>query len=318
MRRWLPACLLLLGWAGLAWAGSAQIEARSHPTGLRVFVDGHCKGLTPLRLTITVPDKSSRQVEVKITGTGLEDWSHPVTLKPGDHKAVAAYLKRTTTATPPPSAPAKPTVTYPGLKGKIICLDPGHPSETSGGTSGQHITEQRANWLVALKLASLLEAQGARVVLTKKSEGEKVANRHRAEIANAVQAQLLVRLHCDSAATRGFAVYYPDRQGRKYGVTGPSKDIISRSQAAAKRFYPAALAVLGKAVPGRGIHGDSGTYVGGQQGALTGSIFSKVPVLTAEMVVLSQSADEAFIRTESGQQKMAQALLAGIGAVLTK
>lgn len=61
-----------------------------------------------------------------------------------------------------------------------------------------------------------------------------------------------------------------------------------------------------------GVKGDTATKIGGQQGALTGSIYSKVPAITVEMVFLSSKTDAAFIETEKGQEKMANALAAGI------
>jgi len=149
-------------------------------------------------------------------------------------------------------------------------------------------------------------------VMTKQSEGENVTNRHRAEIANAAHADIMIRLHCDAASGRGFAVYYPDRQGTKYGVTGPSQSVIAASRAAATPFYTGMKESLAGTLGGRGVHGDSGTYIGGQQGALTGSIFSQVPVLTIEMVVLTNASDETFIKAETGQNQMAEALKAGL------
>jgi N-acetylmuramoyl-L-alanine amidase len=62
----------------------------------------------------------------------------------------------------------------------------------------------------------------------------------------------------------------------------------------------------------RGVLGDSQTAVGGKQGALTGSIFSEVPVLTVEMVVLNNKADAMVIQTKAGQDQMALALANGI------
>jgi len=208
-------------------------------------------------------------------------------------------------AGPPAAAAARP----------VICLDPGHPSETSAGTAtASGVTENHLNWVVALKLRKLLEARGWKVVMTKSSEGEKVTNRRRAEIANAAGAALMLRLHCDSASARGLAVYFPDRQGKKYGVTGPSRAVIAASRALAKPFYRAAVAALKGYVPSRGVHGESATLIGSKQGALTGSIFARVPVLTVEMVVLNNPTDAAFITAEAGQDRMARALAAGVEA----
>jgi len=62
-----------------------------------------------------------------------------------------------------------------------------------------------------------------------------------------------------------------------------------------------------------GVRTDFQTKVGREQGgALTGSIFSEVPVVTIEMVVLSDDADASFIKTEDGQRRMAEAIAKGV------
>jgi hypothetical protein len=71
-------------------------------------------------------------------------------------------------------------------------------------------------------------------------------------------------------------------------------------------------------LPGRGVHTEADTLIGARQGALTGSIFSQVPIFTIEMCMLTQAADEKFIRTSPGQWKMAGSIKAGIEAYLGK
>jgi N-acetylmuramoyl-L-alanine amidase len=57
------------------------------------------------------------------------------------------------------------------------------------------------------------------------------------------------------------------------------------------------------------------TAVGAKQGALTGSIFSLVPVILVEMVVLTNSVDEAFF-LKHGKTKLADALEQGVVAAV--
>src|SRR5262245_3815894 len=60
----------------------------------------------------------------------------------------------------------------------VVCIDPVHPSETSGGDVVQNgTTEVHIVWLVGLKLKSLLEAEGIKVVMTKSREAENVTNK---------------------------------------------------------------------------------------------------------------------------------------------
>ncbi len=206
------------------------------------------------------------------------------------------------------------------LAGFVICVDPGHSSETSQGTESRDhsLTELHVNWVIAQRLTTLLQADGATVVMTKVRESQVVTNRRRAEIANAAGARLFLRLHCDSGEQSGLATYYPDRTGTRFGTTGPSRAVMAGSHRAAEIFQPAVIAALHGDLRDAGIKGDSKTGVGSKQGALTGSIFSHVPALTVEMCVLTNAHDYRFIRTGAGQDKMAHALLAGVEAYAAK
>jgi N-acetylmuramoyl-L-alanine amidase len=197
----------------------------------------------------------------------------------------------------------------------VIAIDPGHPSEVASGRGEQNGTnETRVAWEVALKLRARLEARGYEVVLTKSAEDELVRNRDRATVANRARAALMVRLHCDASVERGFAVYYPDRQGRtKDGRVGPPARVVEASGRAARAIHAGMKEVLEGRLEDNGVRTDFQTKVGREQGgALTGSIFSEVPVVTVEMVVLSDAGDAEFIKAEAGQQKMAEAIAGGV------
>jgi len=196
---------------------------------------------------------------------------------------------------------------------QVVCIDPGHPSEVNPGYTVQNgTTETHVDWLVAKRLEKLLQQKGFTVVLTKSAERQLVRNKERALIANRANAAVMVRLHCDSSTSRGYALYYPDRTGVKEGVRGPSSEIQSQSRKAAAAIAVEMQRVLATFLKFDGVKGDSKTFVGGKQGVLTGSIFSKVPVVTIEMVVLSNPDDARFIKSASGLDKMAEAIAAGI------
>lgn len=198
-----------------------------------------------------------------------------------------------------------------------ICIDPGHPSEVGRGTRGRHLTEIQAAWRVARRLKALLEADGATVRLTKQREGEFVANRQRAHIANEFAADLFVRLHCDASSGTGFAVYYPNRVGHdRDGRRGPSKDVLRRCRDVAPRFHAALARGLRGHLRDNGLLPDTRTAVGARQGALTGSIWSEVPVVLVEMCVLTNRRDEAFLSSPSGQERTARALADAVAAAI--
>jgi N-acetylmuramoyl-L-alanine amidase len=218
------------------------------------------------------------------------------------------------TSSPKISQPAKPPST---ASSRVVCIDPGHPSETSEGAEAHGLSENRLNWQVAVALRERLRKLGVRSVLTKQSENEYVTNRERAETANRAKAALFIRLHCDEGSGNGFTWYYPDRSGSKQGVTGPPPSVQRASRSAARILNDAMKPVLAGALASNPIKTDASTFVGGKQGGvLTGSIFSRVPTALIEMCFINQKADARFIASAAGRDKMAEALAAAIVAYL--
>ena len=153
-----------------------------------------------------------------------------------------------------------------------------------------------------------------RIVMTKHSLGEKVTNKRRAEIANAAGADLSLRIHADSGGRSGIATYFPDRQAKIQGHLGPSKEVIQKSEKLAPIFHRAMVESLNGALPDLGFMSEQKTFIGGKQGALTGSVFSEVPVFLVELCAVDNKHDAAFAKTEAGRQAFARALVAGIKA----
>ena len=199
----------------------------------------------------------------------------------------------------------------------VVAIDPGHPSETSSGAEIQNGTsEVHVAWAVALQLGQELRARGFTVVMTKSAEREVVLNRERADIGNRARAALMVRLHCDASSDSGYAVYHPDREGTVDGKTGPRAVVIAKSAVAADSVHAGLKAGIGARLKDGGVRGDSRTLVGSRQGALTGSIYSEIPVVLVEMVTLSNPRDADFIRGAAGQALMARSLADGIARYL--
>jgi len=199
------------------------------------------------------------------------------------------------------------------LTGKVVCLDPGHPSENNSGRTLQNgVTELEVNWDVALRLRAYLEQAGVRVVMTKRTMDEYVTNRERAEIANTSGAALFYRIHADTGTHSGVTSYYPAQPGQKDGVRGPSSAVSDSSSLAAEIIHAGIVEAVCPPLRNNGVRTDRATYIGRRQGALTGSIFSQVPTVLTEMCVLSSKTDAEFIKGESGQSSMARGMANGI------
>src|SRR5207244_11175274 len=156
-----------------------------------------------------------------------------------------------------------------------------------GGAVMYRLGEGTMNWEVGLLLCDELEKDRMKVVMTKKSEGEFITNKDRAAIANESDADLFLRLHADAGKSTGCPISYPRKEGTVHGVTGPSKDVLQSSAAAAKQFHTAFATALEQKLRDNGVKGDEDTFIGSRQGALTGSIFSETPTILVEMVFLT-------------------------------
>lgn len=87
---------------------------------------------------------------------------------------------------PPAIDPAHP------LAGRLVVVDPGHPPLGATGPTG--LREAEANLAIALELRSLLEADGARVIMTRTADVS-VDLAARTRLADSVDADLLVSIH---------------------------------------------------------------------------------------------------------------------------
>lgn len=116
------------------------------------------------------------------------------------------------------------------LRGRVIVLDPGHGGPERGALGPRGMTEAEVNLGVALYLRSLLEAAGARVVLTRLDDSPVHAGtpfclqadlQARARTAGAHDADLFVSIHHNASENGGIndlIVFY------KMADQGPSRD----------------------------------------------------------------------------------------------
>lgn len=206
------------------------------------------------------------------------------------------------------------------LAGFIVCLDPGHPTEVNDGMTIQNgVTECYINWILSEEIQELLESYGCTVLMTKEREDQLVTNMERAEIANSNDADLFLRIHCDTGPpeSHGMTIYYPDRQGEWYGHTGPPLELIPLCRDAATAIHSVVAEELDGLLYDRGVMTDNDTYIGNLQGgALRGSILSEVPVILIEVCFLSNPDDTAIITDDEKRSIIANALAEGVRGYL--
>ncbi len=197
---------------------------------------------------------------------------------------------------------------------ETFVIDPGHPSENGvGARSPRGFREVDLNWQVACHMKSLLALEKQfRIIMTRDSFDETVTNRHRAEIANAASASLMLRIHCDSGHGHGVTLYYPALPGQLGNDRGPSPEVCSASAVLASLVQNHLSQALGASYRVNRVKTDRQTAIGSRQGALTGSIFSHVPVVTIELGYLDNPLDESFLTATPTQNLLSEALAGAI------
>ena len=200
----------------------------------------------------------------------------------------------------------------------VVCIDPGHQrhansdlepigpgsstmkAKVSSGTSGSIAGPEYVVVLdIGLKLRDLLEDARTSVVMTRTTHDVDISNRERAQIANACNADLFIRLHCNSGSgpggNGGCFTLYP-----AYHL-GWTDDIYDESLSAAQIIQQIYAQDTG--LPDLGLT---------ERSDITGFNWADVPVILPEMLHMGNSVEDNLAATDSFRQTIAEALKHGI------
>ncbi|MBW8482089.1 N-acetylmuramoyl-L-alanine amidase [Actinomadura parmotrematis] len=230
-----------------------------------------------------------------------------------------------------PPAPAGSSPASPeggGLRGKVIAIDPGHNGgnashtseiakqvdvgnghkecDTTGTETSGGYTESAFTFDVSTRLAKLLRAEGATIVLTRKNDtGVGPCVTERAAIGNRARADAALSIHGDGAPASGHGFHIIEPAP----VAGHNTKIVQPS------------AKLGVALrdayhSGTGIAYSSyiGTKALDRRDDLGGLNLSTVPKVFIECGNMRNAGDAAKMTSAAGRQSMAEALAKGFAA----
>ncbi len=95
------------------------------------------------------------------------------------------------------------------LSGYAICVDAGHGGKDPGAIGAKGVKEKDINLAIALKVAKLLEEDGAKVILTRDGDYF-VTLSGRVQIANSHHCDIFISIHANSgpSSASGFEVYH--------------------------------------------------------------------------------------------------------------
>ncbi|MFF1912924.1 N-acetylmuramoyl-L-alanine amidase [Streptomyces sp. NPDC058239] len=242
-----------------------------------------------------------------------------------------------TSASPTPSA--SPSKSAPGrasgpLSGKTVVIDPGHnpnnhlhtreinrqvdigtthkECDTTGTSTNSGYAEARFTLDVSHRLRTLLQAQGAKVVLTYDNDrpyGPCVDER--ARIGNDAEADAVVSVHADGSAVgnRGFHVILP---APVRGGAADTSKIVEPSRDLGTRIAGLFVRDTGSA-PSNYVGGNTGLDIRKDLGGLN---LSTVPKVFIECGNMRDPKDAALLTSASWRQKAAQGIADGISSYL--
>ncbi|MGY0231188.1 N-acetylmuramoyl-L-alanine amidase [Longispora urticae] len=230
-------------------------------------------------------------------------------------------------ATPSPSGSKAPGMVTKGLAGKTIVIDPGHnrnnyqhvseinkqvdagngmkACDTTGTQTNDGYSEAAFTWDVSTRLATLLRAAGAKVVMTVDAGtpwGPCITDR--ARIGNQSGADVVISVHADGgpAGGSGFHVMEP-------GLASPTKADSHRLAIAVRDAYRA----------GTGLR--TASYIG-QDGLnprtdMGGLNLSTVPKVMLEAGNMRNATDAGLMKSPDFRQKAAQSLVTALSRYLS-
>lgn len=202
------------------------------------------------------------------------------------------------------------------LTGCVICVDPGHcvtpltgkgyrdpvsplSSEAKAtyttGTQGKHLTEEKLNLIVGLKLRDRLQALGATVFMTREVSNITINGVERCEIPNRLHADVAVRIHADGNA---------DRSVHGVCVMTPTGDLLGTPSIKDESVRLGQLMVDAVAAKtGAKNRGIMPRY------DLTGFNFSEIPTVLIEMGFMTNAAEDALLETDAYQNKIVDGMV---------
>ena len=227
-------------------------------------------------------------------------------------------------------APVSGPLNLAAVTGKTIVIDPGHDGgnaahpeiinqpvpmgtgtkacDTTGTQTNGGYQEAAFTFDVGTRLAALLRAAGAHVVMTRDSNtGVGPCVDQRAKIGNDAHAAVAISIHADGApaAGHGFHVMTPARVG------APSNVIVDTSHQLAVRIRDNYRARTG--IPTSTYIGQEGINVRADMGGLNLSVVPKVLVECGNM---RNAGDAAMMTNPVYRQRMSEGLAAGLAAYL--
>ncbi len=221
----------------------------------------------------------------------------------------------------PPAAPLPPAASTegepspaapPAESGVVVVIDPGHGGSDTGCVGVGGLVEKDLTLAIAKKVQQGLKGVPGVRVITTRDDDRDVAYRNRINFASVEKAALVVSLHGGASyasKAQGCEVYYPRQP-----------DVTTTPAGAAPSAPPSWVETSARA--GKALAESLAAKTGGEVRAARPMpllLFRgmAIPGVVIEVGVLTSPGDEAALKTDEFQQKLAQGIAEGISVALS-
>lgn len=185
----------------------------------------------------------------------------------------------------------------PGLKDKLIVIDPGHGGTDPGAIGQSGMTEKEVNLAVAMQVKALLDKAGAKVIMTRQDDRDVFGPnssavdelKARATVANVKKADIFVSIHSNAAQSRdadGTTTYYfPKSRYDSVLARNLQSGMLQTAGLKDKGFLTANFYVIKR---------------------------TTMPAALVELAFLSNPTEERLLANPQFQQKMAEGIVQGM------
>jgi N-acetylmuramoyl-L-alanine amidase len=220
-----------------------------------------------------------------------------------------------------------------------IVIDPGHGGKDWGAIGVSGVREKDISLGIALKLGKLIKKgmSDVRVIYTR-SDDRFIELDRRGQIANEADGKLFISIHCNSLKrkpnpTRGFEVYLlrPGRTEEAIAIAERENAVIEMEEGYEKRYQQLTeenfiLVTMAQSahvksseafadIAQREMESRTGlTNRGVKQAGFYVLVGAAMPNVLVETAYLSNREDEHYLKSDAGQQKIAESLYRAIKA----
>lgn len=184
---------------------------------------------------------------------------------------------------------------------KIICIDAGHGGKDPGSLGPNGLREKDVALAVALRLGRMLSRTAGLEVRYTRTDDRFLELAERARIANQMGAALFLSIHCNSG---------PPGKGEGYEV------FTTPGETASDAFATALFDAYRRSFPNRPPRTDMSDGDPDKEASFVVLRLTSMPAALFELEFIHVPAGEAFLRSETNQVLMAEALCDGVLAHL--